>query len=82
MKRTSAHLICSTGVPWNIHCWSQTIGHAYETGQKSFLRSVLSDFQTMSADEYTKDFCEDGLVILFNIFEECEVTEAVGFLRI
>ena len=74
--------ICSTGVPWNIHCWSQTIGHAYDTGQKSSLRSVLNDFQTMSADEYTKDFCEDGLVILFNIFEECEVTEAIGFLRI
>ncbi|XP_068761197.1 ankyrin repeat and BTB/POZ domain-containing protein 2-like isoform X2 [Montipora capricornis] len=62
----------SLGVPWNIHCWSRTVGHAYETGQKSFLRSLLSDFQSMSADEYTKDFCDDGVVILFNIFKECE----------
>ncbi|KAL9955461.1 hypothetical protein ACROYT_G036789 [Oculina patagonica] len=62
----------SLGVPWNIHCWSQTVGHAYERGQKSFLRCLLRDFQSMSTDEYTNDFCEDGLVILFNIFKECE----------
>ena len=61
------------GVPWNIHCWSQTVGHAYERAQKSFLRCLLRDFQSMSADEYTNDFCDDGLVILFNIFKECEV---------
>lgn len=62
------------GVPWNIHCWSQTVGHAFERGQKSFLTCLLRDFQSMSADEYTNGFCEDGLVILFNIFKECEVT--------
>ncbi|CAH3147206.1 unnamed protein product [Porites lobata] len=62
----------SLGVPWNIHCWSQTVGHAYEKAQKSFLRCLLRDFQSMSADEYTNDFCDDGLVILFNIFKECE----------
>ena len=66
-------LIVLTGVPWNIHCWSQTVGHAYEKAQKSFLRCLLRDFQSMSADEYTNDFCDDGLVILFNIFKECEV---------
>ena len=66
-------LIVLTGVPWNIHCWSQTLGHAYEKAQKSFLRCLLRDFQSMSADEYTNDFCDDGLVILFNIFKECEV---------
>lgn len=62
----------SLGVPWNIHCWSQTVGYAFERGQKSFLRCLLRDFQSMSADEYTNDFCDDGLVILFNIFKECE----------
>ncbi|KAJ7384423.1 Ankyrin repeat and BTB/POZ domain-containing protein 2 [Desmophyllum pertusum] len=62
----------SLGVPWNIHCWSQTVGHAYERGQKAFLRCLLRDFQSMTTDEYTNDFCEDGLVILFNIFKECE----------
>ena len=66
-------LIVLIGVPWNIHCWSQTVGHAYEKAQKSFLRCLLRDFQSMSADEYTNDFCDDGLVILFNIFKECEV---------
>ena len=67
------HLSCS-GVPWNIHCWSQTVGHAYERGQKAFLKCLLRDFQSMPINEYTSDFCEDGLVILFNIFKECEVT--------
>ena len=67
------HLSCS-GVPWNIHCWSQTVGHAYERGQKAFLECLLRDFQSMPTNEYTSDFCEDGLVILFNIFKECEVT--------
>lgn len=67
---------CFPGVPWNIHCWSQTVGHAYERAQKSFLRCLLRDFQSMSADEYTNDFCDDGLVILFSIFKECEVRGA------
>ena len=67
---------CLTGVPWNIHCWSQTVGHAYERAQKSFLRCLLRDFQSISADEYTNDFCDDGLAILFNIFRECEVRRA------
>ncbi|XP_058948817.2 ankyrin repeat and BTB/POZ domain-containing protein 3-like isoform X3 [Pocillopora verrucosa] len=62
----------SLGVPWNIHCWSQTVGHAYERGQKAFLECLLRDFQSMPTNEYTSDFCEDGLVILFNIFKECE----------
>jgi len=52
------------------------VGHAYEKAQKSFLRCLLRDFQSMSADEYTNDFCDDGLVILFNIFKECEVSLA------
>lgn len=62
----------SLGVPWNIHCWSQTVGHAYEQGQKAFLKCLLRDFQSMPTSEYASNFCEDGLGILFNIFKECE----------
>ncbi|EDO34265.1 predicted protein, partial [Nematostella vectensis] len=62
----------SLGVPWSLHCWTQTLYHAYEQGQTAHARCLFRDFQSIPVNEYTVEFCEDGLAVLFHIFRECE----------
>ncbi|XP_031569539.1 ankyrin repeat and BTB/POZ domain-containing protein BTBD11-like [Actinia tenebrosa] len=71
--------IRSLGVSWNLHCWSQALFQAYNlnitSSMTSQIRCLLRDFHSISQSDYTAEFCDDGLTLLFTIFKECQDQE-------
>ncbi|XP_023246146.1 ankyrin repeat and BTB/POZ domain-containing protein 2 [Copidosoma floridanum] len=55
------------GVSWTLHCWMQSLSLAHEMRMDSVVDQLLQDFQVCS-DDYSTQFVEKGLPLLFNIF--------------
>lgn len=66
-------LIRSLGVPWTLHCWMQSLGAAHEARLDSVIDQLLQDFLQVCPDDYSSQFVQECLPLLFNIFKYSKV---------
>ncbi|KAK7874233.1 hypothetical protein R5R35_006272 [Gryllus longicercus] len=56
------------GVPWTLHCWMHTLGTAHEQRLDNIIDQLLQDFLQVWPDDYSTQFVDECLPLLFNIF--------------
>ncbi|XP_064078331.1 ankyrin repeat and BTB/POZ domain-containing protein 3-A-like isoform X2 [Macrobrachium nipponense] len=56
------------GVPWTLHCWMHTLATAHEHRLESIIDQLLQDFLQVWPDDYSAQFVDECLPLLFNIF--------------
>ncbi|EFX81975.1 hypothetical protein DAPPUDRAFT_302879 [Daphnia pulex] len=57
------------GVPWTLHCWMHTLATAHEHSLENVIDQLLQDFlQVWGPDDYSTQFVDECLPIIFNIF--------------
>ncbi|XP_043223308.1 ankyrin repeat and BTB/POZ domain-containing protein 2-like isoform X3 [Amphibalanus amphitrite] len=64
------------GVPWTLHCWMHTLATAHEHRLENIIDQLLQDFLQVWPDDYSSQFVDECLPLLFNIFRysKCEGT--------
>ncbi|KAF5308313.1 hypothetical protein FQR65_LT06307 [Abscondita terminalis] len=60
--------IRSLGVPWTLHCWMHSLGAAHEARLDCVIDQLLQDFLQVCPDDYSSQFVQECLPLLFNIF--------------
>ncbi|XP_065334017.1 ankyrin repeat and BTB/POZ domain-containing protein 2 isoform X2 [Cloeon dipterum] len=56
------------GVPWTLHCWMLALSGAHELRLESVIDQLLQDFLQVWPDDYSEQFVDECLPLLFNIF--------------
>lgn len=65
--------IRSMGVPWTLHCWMHSLGAAHEARLDCVIDQLLQDFLQVCPDDYSQQFVQECLPLLFNIFRYSKV---------
>lgn len=65
--------IRSLGVPWTLHCWMHSLGAAHEARLDCVIDQLLQDFLQVCPDDYSVQFVQECLPLLFNIFRYSKV---------
>ncbi|XP_017767922.1 PREDICTED: ankyrin repeat and BTB/POZ domain-containing protein 2 [Nicrophorus vespilloides] len=60
--------IRSFGIPWTLHCWMHSLGAAHEARLDCVIDQLLQDFLQVCPDDYSSQFVQECLPLLFNIF--------------
>nr|XP_015834554.1 PREDICTED: ankyrin repeat and BTB/POZ domain-containing protein 2 [Tribolium castaneum] len=60
--------IRALGVPWTLHCWMHSLGAAHEARLDCVIDQLLQDFLQVCPDDYSSQFVQECLPLLFNIF--------------
>ncbi|CAH1160285.1 unnamed protein product [Phaedon cochleariae] len=60
--------IRTLGVPWTLHCWMHSLEAAHEARLDCVIDQLLQDFLQVCQDDYSAQFVEECLPLLFNIF--------------
>ncbi|XP_068907517.1 ankyrin repeat and BTB/POZ domain-containing protein 2 isoform X3 [Tenebrio molitor] len=60
--------IRTLGVPWTLHCWMHSLGAAHEARLDCVIDQLLQDFLQVCPDDYSSQFVQECLPLLFNIF--------------
>lgn len=63
------------GVGWTLHCWMHTLSTAHEMRLDSIIDQLLQDFLQVCPDDYSTQFVQECLPLLFNIFRYSKVIE-------
>lgn len=66
--------IRSLGVPWTLHCWMHSLSAAHEARLDCVIDQLLQDFLQVCPDEYSSQFVQECLPLLFNIFRYSKVS--------
>lgn len=66
--------IRSLGVPWTLHCWMHSLGAAHEARLDCVIDQLLQDFLQVCPDDYSPQFVQECLPLLFNIFRYSKVS--------
>lgn len=64
------------GVPWTLHCWMHTLATAHEHRLESIIDQLLQDFLQVWPDDYSAQFVDECLPLLFTIFRYSKVTDS------
>ncbi|XP_059487328.1 ankyrin repeat and BTB/POZ domain-containing protein 2 isoform X2 [Neocloeon triangulifer] len=56
------------GVPWTLHCWMLALSGAHELRLESVIDQLLQDFLQVWPDDYSEQFVDECLPLLFTIF--------------
>ncbi|XP_063861764.1 ankyrin repeat and BTB/POZ domain-containing protein 2-like isoform X1 [Scylla paramamosain] len=67
------------GVPWTLHCWMHTLATAHEHRLESIIDQLLQDFLQVWPDDYSAQFVDECLPLLFTIFR-CSKNEGTSLL--
>lgn len=67
--------IRSLGIPWTLYCWMQSLGAAHEARLDCVIDQLLQDFLQVCPDDYSQQFVQECLPLLFNIFRYSKVSE-------
>lgn len=62
------------GVPWTLHCWMHTLATAHEHRLESIIDQLLQDFLQVWPDDYSAQFVDECLPLLFTIFRCSKVS--------
>lgn len=65
--------IRSLGVPWTLYCWMHSLGAAHEARLDCVIDQLLQDFLQVCPDDYSPQFVQECLPLLFNIFRYSKV---------
>lgn len=69
------------GVPWTLHCWMHTLATAHEHSLENIIDQLLQDFlQVWGPDDYSTQFVDECLPIIFNIFRYSKVESFSTFV--
>lgn len=71
--------IRSLGVPWTLHCWMHSLGAAHEARLDCVIDQLLQDFLQVCPDDYSVQFVQECLPLLFNIFRYSKVNINIFF---
>lgn len=66
--------IRTLGVPWTLHCWMHSLGAAHEARLDCVIDQLLQDFLQVCPDDYSCQFVQECLPLLFNIFRYSKVS--------
>ncbi|XP_072745996.1 ankyrin repeat and BTB/POZ domain-containing protein 2 isoform X1 [Anoplolepis gracilipes] len=55
-------------VGWTLHCWMHSLATAHEMRLDSVINQLLQDFLQVCPDDYSTQFVQECLPLLFNIF--------------
>lgn len=58
----------SLGIPWTLHCWTETLKINKQLHRRANLQCLLRDFGSIRLEEDWEEFISDGLLLLFEIF--------------
>ncbi|XP_046487314.1 ankyrin repeat and BTB/POZ domain-containing protein 2 isoform X1 [Neodiprion pinetum] len=58
----------SLGIGWTLHCWMHTLSTAHEMRLESVIDQLLQDFLQVCPEDYSTQFGQECLPLLFNIF--------------
>ncbi|XP_022088286.1 ankyrin repeat and BTB/POZ domain-containing protein 2-like isoform X2 [Acanthaster planci] len=61
----------SLGVPWTLHCWTECLATAKQLHRLAIIQCLLRDFGSIKLEEYSEEFVEEGLAIMFEILRQC-----------
>ncbi|XP_038054244.1 ankyrin repeat and BTB/POZ domain-containing protein 2-like [Patiria miniata] len=61
----------SLGVPWTLHCWTESLATAKQLHRLAVIQCLLRDFGSIKLDEYNEEFVEEGLTLMFDILRQC-----------
>ncbi|XP_069961192.1 ankyrin repeat and BTB/POZ domain-containing protein 2 [Cherax quadricarinatus] len=61
------------GVPWTLHCWMHTLATAHEHRLESIIDQLLQDFLQVWPDDYSAQFVDECLPLLFTIFRYSKI---------
>lgn len=67
------------GVPWTLHCWMHTLATAHEHRLESIIDQLLQDFLQVWPDDYSAQFVDECLPLLFTIFRYSKVS-LIGYI--
>ena len=67
----------SLGVPWTLHCWMHALATAHEMRLDSLTDQLLQDFLHVCPDDYSPQFVQECLPLLFSIFRFCKVISRI-----
>ncbi|XP_021925814.1 ankyrin repeat and BTB/POZ domain-containing protein 2 isoform X2 [Zootermopsis nevadensis] len=56
------------GIPWTLHCWMHTLATAHDQQLENIIDQLLQDFLQVWPDDYSVQFVDECLPLLFNIF--------------
>lgn len=56
------------GIPWTLHCWMHTLATAHDQQLENIIDQLLQDFLQVWPDDYSTQFVDECLPLLFNIF--------------
>ncbi|KAJ9586833.1 hypothetical protein L9F63_019575, partial [Diploptera punctata] len=56
------------GIPWTLHCWMHTLATAHDQRLENIIDQLLQDFLQVWPDDYSTQFVDECLPLLFNIF--------------
>lgn len=62
-------------VGWTLHCWMHSLSIAHEMHIDSVIDQLLQDFLQVCPDDYSTQFVQECLPLLFNIFRYSKVRE-------
>lgn len=60
-------------VPWTLHVWMQSLAAAHEMQQDSIIDQLLQEFSHVCPNDYSSQFVNECLPLLFNIFRHSKV---------
>ncbi|XP_011298194.1 ankyrin repeat and BTB/POZ domain-containing protein BTBD11 isoform X2 [Fopius arisanus] len=55
-------------VMWSLHCWIHSLSTAHEMRKDTVIDQLLHDFLQVRPDDYSNQFVQECLPLLFNIF--------------
>ena len=64
----------SLGVPWTLHCWTECLATAKQLHRLAIIQCLLRDFGSIKLEEYSDEFVEEGLAVMFEILRQCRVS--------
>lgn len=73
--------IRSLGVSWTLHCWMHSLGSAHEARLDCVIDQLLQDFLQVCPDDYSSQFVQECLPLLFNIFRYSKVGHNLIFVK-
>lgn len=60
-------------VTWTLHCWMHSLATAHEMRLDLIIDQLLQDFLQVCPDDYSSQFVQECLPLLFNIFRYSKV---------
>ncbi|CAG0917016.1 unnamed protein product [Notodromas monacha] len=70
----------SLGIPWTLHCWMHTLAAAHEHRLENIIDQLLQDFLQVWPDDYSPQFVDECLPLLFSIFRYSKQNEGTTLL--